>query len=130
MCHVSCVMSHVSRVTCHMSHVTCQNILFTIYFFFNGKIGRASRWRVCYQRGLPRLFFKYTSCQSCNLNKNQLLVTLAETIKSTYITSGTGSITGAHCSSERLQLNGFFLLMELPRGESKTNRFTLSRSKF
>ena len=42
-------MCHVSRVTCHMS---------ILFFYFTKKIGQsdgASWWRVCYQRGLPRL---------------------------------------------------------------------------
>ena len=48
-CHdISCVMCHVPRrVTCHMSRVTCN--------FFFGLSGEVYRWRVCYQRGLPRL---------------------------------------------------------------------------
>ena len=37
-------MCHVAHVTCHVSHV--------IFF-----IGGASRWRVCYQQGLPRLVY-------------------------------------------------------------------------
>ena len=36
--------------TRHMSHVTCHE-----YFFFFLQIGENSRWRVCYQQGLPRL---------------------------------------------------------------------------
>ena len=40
---------------CHVSHVTCH--IFFIYFFF-GRSGEAYRWRVCYQRGLPRLVFE------------------------------------------------------------------------
>ena len=43
MCHVT---RQVSHVMCHMSHV--------IFFFFR-QSGEAYRWRVCYQRGLPRL---------------------------------------------------------------------------
>ena len=43
------VTCHVSRVTCHVSGVTCQ--VSHVTFFF----GEANRWRVCYQRGLPRL---------------------------------------------------------------------------
>ena len=39
-------MCHMSHVTFHMSHVA---------FFFFGQSGEAYRWRVCYQRGLPRL---------------------------------------------------------------------------
>ena len=49
---MSRVTCHVSHVTCHMSRVTCHNFL-----FFFGKSGEAYRWRVCYQRGLPRLVF-------------------------------------------------------------------------
>ena len=52
-CHVSCVMCQVSRVTCHVSHVTCH--MSHILFFFFGQSGEAYRWRVCFQRGLPRL---------------------------------------------------------------------------
>ena len=56
MCHVSCVMCHVSRVTCHMSPVTCHLSHVTCHKKI-GQSGEASRWRVCYQRGLPRLVF-------------------------------------------------------------------------
>ena len=52
---VSRVMCHMSRVTCHMSHVTCHTSHFFYYLFFFGQSGEAYRWRVCYQRGLPRL---------------------------------------------------------------------------
>ena len=48
-CHVSHVRCHVSGVRCHVSCVTC------IIIIFFGKSGGASRWRVCYQRGPPRL---------------------------------------------------------------------------
>ena len=41
-------MCHLSRVTCHMS---------LLFSFFFGQSGGAYRWRVCYQRGLPRLVF-------------------------------------------------------------------------
>ena len=47
MSHVTC---HVSRVTCPMSHVI-------FFFFFFGRTAEAYRWRVCYQRGLPRLVY-------------------------------------------------------------------------
>ena len=67
MCHMSCVMCHVSPVTCHVSPLTCQNYNFYIfvkkklkknYTIKNiGQSGGASPWRVCYQRGLPRLVF-------------------------------------------------------------------------
>ena len=44
-------MCHVSHVTCHMSHVTC-------HFFSFFSFGQSSEaYRVCYQRGLPRLVF-------------------------------------------------------------------------
>ena len=55
MCHVSCVTCHGSRVTGQVSPVTSQ--FFYIVFILKkiGPSGGASRWRVCYQRGLPRL---------------------------------------------------------------------------
>ena len=57
MCHVSCFMFHVSSVTCFMSPV-----IFIFFFFFSfktiGQSGGASRRRVCFQRGLPRLVKK------------------------------------------------------------------------
>ena len=58
--YVSCVMCHMSHVTCHVSHITSK-------FFFHlkkklslkiiGPSGGTSWWRVCYQRGLPRLVY-------------------------------------------------------------------------
>ena len=54
--HVSHVRCHVSCVTCQVSHVRChvsQNIFSSSFF---DKM-MASRWRVCYQRGLPLLVF-------------------------------------------------------------------------
>ena len=39
----------MSHVTCHVSRVT---IFFFIFFLQSGE---AYLWRVCYQRGLPRL---------------------------------------------------------------------------
>ena len=65
-CHVSHVTCHLSTVTCHMSHVKKKLLHVLIYlyiyiYFFNvkkiGQSGGASRWRVCYQRGLPRLVY-------------------------------------------------------------------------
>ena len=52
--YVTCVTCHVSRVTCHMSHVTCQ-VSQKKKKKKMEKSGGASRLRVCYQRGLPRL---------------------------------------------------------------------------
>ena len=49
---MSCVMCHKSRVTYHVWHVT-----FIVFVCFLGQSGEAYRWRVCYQRGLPRLIF-------------------------------------------------------------------------
>ena len=47
---------HVSHVTCHMTHVTCHmSFFFFFYLKKNGQSGGASRWRVCYQQGLPHL---------------------------------------------------------------------------
>ena len=52
MSHVRC---HVSGVRCQVSDAMCQvsGVMFFCVFF--GQSGWASRWRVCYQRGLPRL---------------------------------------------------------------------------
>ena len=52
-CHMSHVTCHMSRTTCHMSLITC------MYIFFWGQSGEASRWRVCYQWGLPRLVLRH-----------------------------------------------------------------------
>ena len=46
MCRLSCVTRLVSHVTCHMSF---------FLFFFCGQRFEVYWWRVCYQRGLPRL---------------------------------------------------------------------------
>ena len=51
----SCVTCHMSHVTCHMSHVTCHMSHVTS--------GEAYQWRVCYQRGLPRLVSKHLHSQ-------------------------------------------------------------------
>ena len=52
--HVTC---HMSRVTmCQVSHVTCHMSRVMCHFFFS-QSGEAYWWRVCYQRGLPRLVY-------------------------------------------------------------------------
>ena len=67
--HVSHVRCHMSHVTCQVSGVTCQvspvryHILF--FYFFSGQSGEASWWRVCYQRGLPRLVHRAEQHQLC-----------------------------------------------------------------
>ena len=62
-CNMSCVTCHLSHFTCHLSHVTCHVSPVTFYFLFfivlQKKWCGASRWKVCYQRGLPRLVFFY-----------------------------------------------------------------------
>ena len=61
MCHMSYVTCHVSRITCHVSNVFSFSFsfFFSFFLFFYlkkiGQCGGASRWRVCCQRGLPRL---------------------------------------------------------------------------
>ena len=60
-------MYHASRVTFHMSPVTCNMSPVNVKKNYikkkrkklekNGQSGGASRWRVCYQRGLPRLVY-------------------------------------------------------------------------
>ena len=49
---MSSVMCHMSHVTCHMSYVTCH----IFYFVLFRQSGEA--YRVCYQRGLPRLVYR------------------------------------------------------------------------
>ena len=51
-CQVSAVSCQLSGVSCQVSGVTCHIFYFIIFFLQT--VG-ASRWRVCYQRGLPRL---------------------------------------------------------------------------
>ena len=56
--YVSCVMCKVTRVTCHFFLFILKKNIY-IYFFLSlncfGKKCGATRWRVCYQRGLSRL---------------------------------------------------------------------------
>ena len=47
-------MCHMSHFTCCASHVP----IFVFSFSFLGQNVGASQWRVCYQRGLPRLVLK------------------------------------------------------------------------
>ena len=69
MCHVARVTCHMSHVTCHMSHVTCHlspvtcHVSLFFFFFLFRQSGEAYPWRVCYQRGLPRLVFLL--CDPC-----------------------------------------------------------------
>ena len=49
--HLSHVTCHVSGVRCHISGVKCHVSCVTFFFLLWG----ASRWRVCYQQGLPCL---------------------------------------------------------------------------
>ena len=99
-CHVSPVMCHLSRVTCHLSHV---NIFFFFFFFTQKKLenyplkkigqnGGASRWRVCYQRGLPRLFLGWMPAKG--LRDSQM-----------YVRQSSRSIVGAS-QMAGTQLNG------------------------
>ena len=53
-----CVMCHVSPVTCHLSPVTFFLFIFFLSLKKIGQRGGASRGRVCYQRGLPRLVYE------------------------------------------------------------------------
>ena len=65
------VMCPVSPVTCQVSNVTCN--FYYKYFLFCllfGLIGGFSRWRICYQLGLPLSSFnpnqnKPRSCKTC-----------------------------------------------------------------
>ena len=55
-CHVPHVMCKVSCVVCHMSCLACFFVVVFCCFF--GQSGEAYWWRVCYERGLPRLVQK------------------------------------------------------------------------
>ena len=48
----------MSPVTCHLSRVTCHVKKKKIILEKIGQSGGAGRWRVCYQRGLPRLVYR------------------------------------------------------------------------
>ena len=61
MCHMSGVRCHVSRVTCHVSRVMCHIFIFFYMFLQRGEI---SWWRVCYQRGLPRLVLECVNVEA------------------------------------------------------------------
>ena len=58
-CHMSHVTYYVSHVRCHVSCVTCHMQFFFLCFVF-GQSCEAYWWRVCYQRGLPRLVYLYS----------------------------------------------------------------------
>ena len=47
-------ITSLSHVVCHISCVKCNYFLF---FFLSQSVG-AIQWRVCYQRGLPRLVYE------------------------------------------------------------------------
>ena len=57
MCHMSHVTFHMSCVTCQVSHVACHVSCVTFFLNFFLQNCETSQWRVCYQRGLPRLVF-------------------------------------------------------------------------
>ena len=62
-CQVSVVLCQVSHVRCHMSCV--KKIHIFLLFSFFGQCGGVSRWRVCYQRGLPLLVFIFSCEEGC-----------------------------------------------------------------
>ena len=73
--HVTC---HVSHVTCHIS---CVNKLFFFFFF---QINGASRWRIVFHRGLPRLDFNTLPCSPPSYPKfyqNRLKIFRSKRIK-------------------------------------------------
>ena len=64
--YMSCVTWYLSHVSCHVSNIT---FFFLFLFFWSGE---AYRWMVCYQRGLPRLFFIFKTIH----NKKDLWIVL------------------------------------------------------
>ena len=67
MCHTSWVTFHVPPNTCHLSHVMC--ILKVKKYIITGQSGGASQGRVCYQRGLPRLFYRAGISADCPVSE-------------------------------------------------------------
>ena len=65
-CHITGVTCQVSGVRCQVSDVMCQVSRVTCHIFFL-QIGEASRGRVFYQQGLPRLVYIQTT-QQLNVN--------------------------------------------------------------
>ena len=57
---------------CHMSHVTCHRLK-------KWQSGGASRWRVCYERGLPRLVSTWNSAISIAVFQRMLNIAVAFT---------------------------------------------------
>ena len=94
-CQVSGVRCHVSRVRCHMSGVTFQ-------FFFGVFLqsGENSRWRVCYQRGLPRLVF---NIEKFELKYGELIVLTRQII--TRLKSLSNSSSALFRGPENLKLS-------------------------
>ena len=82
---VSGVRCHVSGVTCQVSGVTCQVSGVTCHMW---QSDRASRWRVCYPRGLPLLVYQalpvclYSdtriSCERSPHNRNVAILVVTE----------------------------------------------------
>ena len=64
-CYMSHVMCHMSRVMCHLSRVNCHRSHFFLFFIQSCE---AYRWRVGYQRGLPRLVLQNKLMNYCKSN--------------------------------------------------------------
>ena len=63
-CHMSYVMCHVSHIMCHISRVKYHVSNVTFFSLFFGQSVEVYWWRVCYQRGLPRLVSKFFESQN------------------------------------------------------------------
>ena len=76
--YMSGVTCHMSGVTCHVSHVTfhLSHVRFLLFIFF-GRSGEAYLWRVCYQRGLPRLVLRETATVLTLHNRSKSVLVLA-----------------------------------------------------
>ena len=110
--YVSCVMCHMSHVMCHLSPVTCHMSTkkkFKTFFVIPKKIwqrGGASQWRVCYQRGLPRLVsvqrqVRQFSGRSCH----QLY---SSTLHCTALHCTALHCTALHCTALHSDMSGNF----------------------
>ena len=91
----------MSRFTCHVSHV----------LFFSGHSCEACRWRVCYQRGLPRLVLKdkqYNSFQKQSLQS----AVAASVPRHNFSHFQWSSATRDHCCPAGLQPFTFNVLLK------------------
>ena len=82
-CQVSPVTCHMSHITCHTSCITCHvpHVTYIYIYFFSGQNCEASRWMVCYQKGLPCLVFNLQLMVILRLSTPFLIHYLIESLR-------------------------------------------------